>query len=125
MNSYSDSFLRTCRNAYFDKQRPFNIEIGRGELYQKLSSLANSLELSIFIGFLMEWQYYINLWASVLILEEFRPEKERKLIGLNYNVSVVDECIETIERYSENFDQTQMDNYKKWLSLVKTRYLLP
>ena len=71
----------------------------------------------------MEYQYYINLWTSYFILEDFKPSIDQKLIGMNDNLSIVDDCIETVERYASGFENVvQIDNCRIWLDKIKGHY---
>src|SRR5688500_10835102 len=90
-----DDFLIQCKRNYFLNIRPGGVDARKTKEYSKLSRIAksyfeNGLERE-FAGFLMESQYFINLWAAHLILEYGRPDNELKEI-----------CIQTIVYYSDN-----------------------
>jgi hypothetical protein len=119
------SFAITCRNAYLNGLHPFDSNIDLTDSYINLSSIVERLSLHDFIGYLMEGQYNINLWAAFFILDKFRPDINEKLIGMNDEKSIVKDCIETVDTYATNFTQeSQKDNYTKWMSEVKFRYNL-
>jgi hypothetical protein len=62
--------------------------------------------------------------GSYIYLQDFKPNKDEKLIGLNDDISIVDDCIETIYRYAEDFTLAQRNNYSKWIQTIKTHYNL-
>lgn len=117
------NYIVSCKNGYRDGIEPFGNHIRTNELYETLCFLADQLSLNEFTGYLMEGQYFINLWAAIIIVDRFRPKTSEKLIGLNDDKSTVEDCLETVERYSVNFKQDgQFDNYQKWISEIKLSY---
>ncbi len=117
------NYIVSCKNGYLEGIQPFGNHNRTNEFYEKLCSLAKELSIRQFIGYLMDGQYFIDLWAAIIILDRFRPKISEKLIGLNDNKSIVEDCFETIQGYFVNFKQDgQLDNCKKWLSEVKLRY---
>jgi hypothetical protein len=117
------SYLVSCKNGYLEGIEPFSNHIRKNELYEKLCFLADQLSLDEFTGYLVEGQYFINLWTAIIILDRFRPKTSEKLIGLNNNKSIAEDCLETIEQYSDSFKQDgQFDNYQKWILEIKSSY---
>jgi len=122
----SDSFLIVCKNGYLAGLRPFDTNITATDFYKRLVFSINQYSLFEFIGYLMESQYYINLWAAFFILDKFQPDINEKLIGMNDKKSIVEDCIETVDRYAVHFSElSQKENYVKWMSEVKFRYSIP
>jgi hypothetical protein len=117
-----DSFIINCRNGYRLNLRPFEPNINSTDFYKALLVSISQYSILEFIGNLMEGQYYINLWAAYFILDIFQPNINEKLIGMNDKKSIVEECIETVERYSVDFGESQKENYEKWILKVKFRY---
>jgi hypothetical protein len=121
----ADSYLITCKNAYLSGVYPFNLNFTNTNHYRRLRDIASQIDLKDFIGYLMEYQYYINLWTSYFILEDFKPNIDQKLIGMNDKLSIVDDCIETVERYRSGFEKAeQIDNCRIWLDKIKSHYAI-
>jgi len=125
----SDSFIVVCKNAYLLHLHPFDSDIIQHKCYKRLNFIADQYvvkgQLREFTGYLLEGQYYINLLAAYFILDKFRPKKETKLIGLNDKVSIVEDCIETCDRYAQYFEKnTHIENYKVWIKGIKDYYSL-
>jgi len=118
-----DSFIIICRNAYLAGLHPFDTNIESTDFYKKLTFSASQHKLRNFIGNLMEGHYYINLWTAFFILDKFNPNIDEKLIGMNDDKSIVQDCIETTDSYAVDFQkQSQRENYHNWISGVKSRY---
>jgi hypothetical protein len=117
------TYMLNCKNGYLVGIQPFGNHIQTNDLYDKLCFLADQLRINEFTGFLLEGQYFINLWTSIIILEKFKPKLTDMLIGLNDKISIVDDCLDTVERYSVGFKQEkQFENYQKWILEIKSRY---
>lgn len=119
------SYLMTCKSAYLSGVYPFDSNFTNTNYYRQIKDISCQIQLKDFIGNLMEYQYYINLWTSYFILEDFKPSKEQKLIGMNDKISIVDDCIETVERYLAYFEKAeQIANCRIWLDKIKSYYAI-
>ncbi len=122
-----DSFIVVCKNAYLLNLRPFDNSVIDHKCYKRLNFIADQYaienKLSELTGCLAEGQYYINFLAAYFILEKFKPKKEEKLIVFNSDKSIVEDCIETCDRYAEHFEAgDQSENYHKWITKIKSYY---
>ncbi|HEV3413407.1 MAG TPA: hypothetical protein VG101_13075 [Puia sp.] len=76
----ADSFLITCKQNYFEKVRPADIQSKARPGYIKLVEIAKEYfsnnEYEYFAGFFQEGQYFIELWAAHMLLEYGRPNQK-------------------------------------------------
>jgi hypothetical protein len=124
MTPLAESFTICCRNIYLAGLKPFGFDMLENRDFIKLQMIAEGLTLRHLYEYFLENQYYINLWAAIFILDKFKPALGEKLIGLNDQISIVDECMEILERHSEYFDEPQHQNYHSWIKKIKTYYHL-
>lgn len=90
-----DDFLLTCKQNYFEKIRPGDLESKEKVGYKKLVEIAKEYfrnnEYEIFAGFFQEGQYFIALWAAHLVLEYGTA-----------NQAIVSSALSIIKDYSDN-----------------------
>ena len=103
------AFILTCKDAYFKKIRPADIESRLSKEYKNLVEIAqlyfeNNL-LEDFATYMMEGQYFIELWTAHLILK----------YGIS-NESLRQQCINVIIKYTDNPLARDVENEEKlWL----------
>jgi hypothetical protein len=109
-----DTFILTCRAAYFNNVLPFQFEKLENPTYKKLDEIAinyrDTNRLQDFYQHLQEGQYYINIWTAYFLIEKFSLDKKAKLIGLNDNETIFDFCYNLIERNFQGFPDKEQIN---------------
>lgn len=89
----NDSFLYTCKEAFFLGIHPLRSESQTSEGYQALVSIfkgiPDSKKVELFLDYLGEEKYYCNLWAAHLMLQfsKLNPELQRKCREVLQSVS--------------------------------------
>lgn len=122
----SDSFLLACKELYLNAIHPFDIDNSHSESYKRLVQLGKDQikknGLQEFLGFLMENQYRVNLWAAKVGLEHGNPAQD-EILSISGKHTIVDCCIEVVGRHV-GFQTTpeQEKNRKEWMKKIKTRY---
>ena len=98
------SFIHICRDLYFRGHGPPDlIDDTQSELVRVGISEMNSYSLNKFAGYLIEGQYDIFLWASMLILKYGSPDELLK-----------ETCLKAIEScISERYDSGRL---RKWIT---------
>jgi hypothetical protein len=122
-----DSFIITCRTAFFSNLLPFLFDKATLPLYKKLEQNALDYkqkgQLQQFYGHLQEGQYYTNVWTAYFLLEKFELKGTEKLIGLNENESIAENSYRLIENHFQNFkNKEQIENCSFWLEAKKKLY---
>jgi hypothetical protein len=87
------SFLISCREAYLQGIRPADPNNYDRQEYKKIVDIArlyfdNNLQRE-FSGYMMEGQYYIDLWTAHLLFEYGQP-----------NINLKNRCLEIIKQYA-------------------------
>jgi hypothetical protein len=122
-----DTFIVTCRTAFINNLMPFQFEKATLPLYKKLVQIAVDYkqkgQLRQFYEHLQEGQYHINFWTAYFLIEKFELTGTEKLIGLNENQFIVEQCYRLIENNFQNFkDKEQIKNCSFWLEEKKAAY---
>lgn len=92
-----DSCIINCRSLFRQGKELFEQGYFKLELIGKAKSIALKQNETEFYQFLQEGQYWISFLTAYFLLEYFDLESDKKLIGLNDNLNVIDGCIENIE----------------------------
>jgi len=103
-------YLLICKSNYFSKIYPTDNISKDSPGYKTLQLIAQSFfdeEKHIdFAGFLMEAQYFVDLWTAHLILEYGNPDKK-----------LSEECIAIITEYSTSTLNTEVAiQERNWLN---------
>ncbi len=122
-----DTFIVTCRTAFINNLIPFQFDKATLPIYKKLEQIALEYkqkgQLRSFYEHLQEGQYYINFWTAYFLIEDFELKGTEKLIGLNENEFVIENCYRLIENHFQNFkDKEQIKNCSFWLEAKKATY---
>jgi hypothetical protein len=122
-----DTFILACRTAFLNNLLPFQFDKAPLPLYKKLEQIVLDYkqkgELRQFYEHIQEEQYFINFWTAYFLLEKFELTGAEKLIGLNYNKSIIEYCYTLIENHFQNFkDKEQIKNCSFWLEEKKAAY---
>ncbi|MBK0384526.1 hypothetical protein I5M32_16310 [Pedobacter sp. SD-b] len=112
------SYLFYCRENYFNNIRPADQNSKNKLTFKKLIDIANLYfqndRQDEFAGYLMEGQYFVQLWTAHLIIEFGKPNKELKK-----------RCLEEIEKYSESTLSPEVAiQEKNWLKNYLTEFPL-
>jgi hypothetical protein len=126
MSNLGDSFLWNCKSAYLKGLYPFDFDNIEKQEYKSIIETGKSLirerGLQGFLGFLMEGQYYIELWAAIIALEYGNIPKEEKL-KYNINKTVLECCLSEVKKYIIHSKNTDFkENGRLWLQKILTRY---
>ncbi len=113
----NSSYLHYCKEFYFLNIRPSNEENRESKEYKLLVEIANLYFKNNlhdnFAGYLMEYQYLVQLWTAHLILEFGNPDD-----------NLIKVCLNEIIKYSKTpLDLTLAKEETKWLNDNKSRYL--
>lgn len=106
----NSSYLFYCKEYYFLKIKPSCSKSLKSKEYQNLVEIAklyfaNNLQTE-FAGYLMEYQYLVELWTAHLILEYGNPTAE-----------ITTACLDEIKKYSNTpFDKELATQEKEWLN---------
>ena len=128
MSKHGDDFLWICKSAYLNGIHPFdsgknNIEQHKAIVHIGRSIIAES-GISSFVGFLMEGQYRVQLWAAYLALEYGNPDKSERYI-YSKNMTIVNSCIEQVEKYCFVEKNLQIKKAEEdWVLRNKKKYNL-
>ena len=124
MSNLGDSFLWSCKSTYLKGLHPFdNVDTQEYKsIIETGKSLINERGLQDFLGFLMEGQYYIQLWAAIIALEYGDIQKEEKL-KYNSSKTVLECCLSEVEKYITHSKNTDFKkNGELWLEKILMRY---
>ncbi len=120
------NFLILSKALYLSDIHPFDLIKIRNEPLNRIIELGKELiieqGLQKFLELLLENQYYVNLWAAMIALDHGNP-KQNDILNISGKDTVIDHCIETIERHL-SFQTTieQENNGKDWLKKIQTYY---
>lgn len=126
MSVLGDNFLWTCKAAYLSGIHPFDYSTSDTEQYQAIVSIGKSMieesGASDFVGFLMEGQYFVQLWAAYLTLEYGNPQKEEPF-KYSKNKTIVSCCIAEVEKYCSVEKNLQIKKAEEdWVLKNKEKY---
>ena len=118
-NEKGTDFLFGCKNLYWASIHPFDLEKSNLQEYKQLTELGKDLleqrGLNRFVGFLMEYQYRVAVWASMIALEYGKP-KPKEMLPSNQDKSIIDACLECIMQDEiEPLSAEITENKKKWV----------
>jgi hypothetical protein len=105
----NSSYLFYCKEFYFAGIKPTDFISNKNNGYKVLIEIAKlyfeKKLLEEFATYLMEGQYFIQLWTAHLILEFGNPDEKLKEL-----------CLDEIEKYSDNPLAPEVAIHeKKWL----------
>ncbi|MFL5765991.1 MAG: hypothetical protein ACJ77K_18750 [Bacteroidia bacterium] len=122
MSNLGDNFLWTCKSTYLKGLSPFDFDNRDKQeckyIIETGKSLIKERGLQSFLGFLMEGQYYIQLWAALIALEYGDIPKEEKL-SYNTSKTILECCIEEVEKYITHSKNAEFKkNAELWLQRI-------
>lgn len=112
-------FLFSCKNLYLASIHPFDFDKSNLIEYQQTLELAKEIlvqsGIQIFLGYMMESQYRVSVWASMIALEYGKP-KEDEILNLSGTKTIVDSCLECIMQDEiDPISAEIIENKKKWV----------
>lgn len=126
MNPKTTDFLFGCKNLYFLGIHPFDFSKSDSDEYKGIVELGKEIiqesGLQNFCEFIVEHQYRIAIWSSMITLEFGKPDRDEilKISGIK---TIFSACIEKIEQNEINDLPTEIiENKKNWIRKIKTCY---
>ena len=125
-NSKTTDFLFGCKNLYFMGIHPFDFSKTDSDEYKGIVELGKEImkEIGIqdFAEFVIEYQYRVNIWSSMIVLEfgEFDQNEILKTSGIE---TIFSACLEKIKQNEINKLPNEInENKKNWVEKIKTCY---
>ncbi|WP_189702688.1 hypothetical protein, partial [Subsaximicrobium wynnwilliamsii] len=117
-NEKGTDFLFGCKNLYFASIHPFDFDKINLKEYQQNIKLGKELlaqrGIQNFLGYLMESQYRVAVWASMIALEYGNPKKD-ELLNISGTKTIINSCLECIMGDEINSLSAEIvDNKKMW-----------
>ncbi|MEM6264042.1 MAG: hypothetical protein AAGI38_16125 [Bacteroidota bacterium] len=115
------NFLWACKQIYFLNIHPFDTDKVEDENYEKVVQIGqialNELGTQNFLGYLLEGQYRVELWAAMIFLETKNIEEKKALIN-SPNQTAKYHCIQSIEKYitSPHISERRKQSGSKFLA---------
>tara|TARA_R100000935_G_C2757280_1_gene132142 strand:- start:29 stop:415 length:387 start_codon:yes stop_codon:yes gene_type:complete len=118
MSNNSDNFLFGCKSLYFLSIHPFDFDKKNRKEYVELVDLGKLVleeeGIQVFLGYLLEYQYRVSVWASMIALEYGKPNPN-EMLQLNKNITIIDACLDCIMKDEiEPLSAKIITNKKNW-----------
>ena len=112
-------FLFGCKNLYLTSIHPFDFDKSNLIEYKQILELGKEIlaEIGIqnFLGYLMESQYRVSVWVSMIALEYGKPNKD-EILNLSGTKTIVDSCLECIMQDEiDPLSAEIVENKKNWV----------
>lgn len=112
-------FLFSCKNLYLASIHPFDFDKSNHIEYKKTLEFGKAILAQIgiqsFLGYLMESQYRVSVWASMIALE-YGKSKEDEILNLSGTETIVDSCLECIMQDEiDPLSAEIVENKKNWV----------
>ena len=119
-NEKGTDFLFGCRNLYLSSIHPFDFDKRNLSEYKQIVELGKELlaqrGIQNFLGYLMESQYRVPVWASMIAIEYGNP-KQDEILNLSGTKTIIDSCLECIMQNEINSLSAEIiENKKKWIN---------
>jgi hypothetical protein len=117
-NEKETDFLFRCKNLYLASIHPFDFDKRNLNEYKQIVELGKELlaqrGIQNFLGYLMESQYRVSVWASMIAIEYGKP-KQDEILKLNGTKTIINSCLECIMQDEINSLSAEIiENKKKW-----------
>ena len=117
-NEKGTDFLFGCKNLYLASIHPFDFDKRNLNEYKQIVELGKELlaqrGIQNFLGYLMEYQYRVSVWASMIALEYGKP-KQDEILTLNGKETIINSCLECIMKNEiEPLPAKIIENKKNW-----------
>ncbi|MDN3594172.1 hypothetical protein [Zunongwangia endophytica] len=118
-NQKGTDFLFSCKNLYLASIHPFDFDKRNLNEYKQIVELGKELlaqrGIQNFLGYLMESQYRISVWASMIAIEYGKP-KQDEILNLSGTETIINACLECIMKNEiEPLPAKIIDNKKNWV----------
>ena len=119
-NEKGTDFLIGCKNLYLASIHPFDFDKRNLNEYKQIVKLGKELlaqrGIQNFLGYLMESQYRVSVWASMIAIEYGNP-KHDEIWNLSGTKTIIDSCLECIMQNEINSLSAEIiENKKKWIN---------
>ena len=119
-NEKGADFLFGCKNLYLASIHPFDFDKRKLNEYKRIIKLGKEplaqRGIQNFLGYLMEPQYRVSVWASMIALEYGNPKKD-EILNLSGTKTIIDSCLECImQNEISPLSDEIMENKKKWIN---------
>ena len=117
-NEKGTDFLFGCKNLYWASIHPFDFDKRNLNEYIQIVELGKELlaqrGIQNFLGYLMEYQYRVSVWASMIALEYGKPNQD-EILTLNGTETIINSCLECIMKDEiEPLSAEIIANKKNW-----------
>ena len=118
-NEKGTDFLFGCKNLYLASIHPFDFDKRNLNEYKQIINLGKELlaqrGIQNFLGYLMEPQYRVSVWASMIAIEHGNPKID-EILNLSGNKTIIDSCLECImQNEISSLSDEIIENKKKWI----------
>jgi len=126
MNPKTTDFLFGCKNLYNLSIHPFDFEKSELKEYKQLVELGKEIIQESghqsFAGFVVEYQYRVSIWSSMIVLE-FGKLDPNEILEISGTKTILNICLEKIKQNEINELSTEIiENKKNWINKIKTCY---
>jgi len=126
MSKNGDAFLRASKELYLKKIHPFDFNLSSTEEYQRIIFLGNQLMQEIglqdFLGYLLEGQYRVHVWAAYIGLEYGNPDRN-EILKISGKKTIINSCIQLVQEITQRApDDPIRRNQEEWLAKMKAKY---
>jgi hypothetical protein len=127
MSKIGDSFLWTCKSVYFEDIHPFDFDKGESEGYKRVIDLGLKLiaedGIQDFMGFMLEYQYRVKIWAAFIALEYGIPSATETFNLSSKKETIVEHCLSVIsQKEIKELNDSRSAYKKQWINKIKTHY---
>jgi len=117
-NEKGTDFLFSCKNIYLSSIHPFDFDKRNLTEYKQLIEIGKELlvqrGIQNFLNYLMESQYRVSIWASMIAIE-YGNIKQNEILKLSRTKTIIDACLECIMQDEINpLSAEIIENKKKW-----------
>ncbi|GEQ87416.1 hypothetical protein ULMS_29240 [Patiriisocius marinistellae] len=118
-NEKGTDFLFGCRNLYLASIHPFDFDKRNLNEYKQIVELGKELlaqkGIQNFLGYLMESQYRVSVWASMIAIEYGKP-KQDEILNLSGTKTIINSCLECIiQDEIEPLSAEMIANKENWV----------
>ena len=115
-NEKETDFLFGCKNLYLASIHPFDFDKRNLDEYQQIIKLGKEIldqrGIQDFLGYLMESQYRVSIWASMIVIEYGNPKAD-EILNISGTKTIIDSCLECIMQDEINPLSTDVNENKK------------
>jgi len=126
MSDKGTAFLFGCKNLYNLSIHPFDFDKSDRKEYKQLIELGKekitSDGIQNFVGFIMEYQYRVGIWSSMIALEYGKLD-QNEILNTSGTETIFSACLKKIEQNEINELPIEfIENKKSWIEKIKTHY---